>query len=108
MNSLFVVLIYIDSKYTWVFHSKHKKGITITNTFQKILNESGHKTNKIWNDNGTEFCNRLIKSWLQDNHVEMYLTHNEGKSVVAERFVRTLKNRIYKHVTLILKNVYFD
>ena len=38
----------------------------------------------------------------------MYSTHNEGKSVVAERFIRTLKNTIYKHITLISRNVYID
>ena len=38
----------------------------------------------------------------------MYSTHNEGKSVVAERFIRTLKNKIYKHMTAVSKNVYFD
>ena len=38
----------------------------------------------------------------------MYSTHNEGKSVVTERFIRTLKNKIYKHMTAISKNVYFD
>ena len=37
----------------------------------------------------------------------MYSTHNEGKSVVAERFIKTLKNKIYKHMTTIGKNVYF-
>ena len=38
----------------------------------------------------------------------MYSTHNEGKSVVAERFIKTLKNKIYKHITTIGKNVYFN
>ena len=38
----------------------------------------------------------------------MYSTYNEGKSVVAERFIRTLKNKIFKHMTVISKNVYFD
>ena len=38
----------------------------------------------------------------------MYWTYNEGKSVVAERFIRTLKNKIFKHMTAISKNVYFD
>ena len=38
----------------------------------------------------------------------MYSTHNEGKSVVTERFIRTLKNKIYRHMTTISKNVYFD
>ena len=46
-----------------------------------------------------------MKLWLQDNDIEMYSTHNEEKSVVAERFSRTLK-KIYKYMTLISKNVY--
>ena len=58
---------------------------------------------------GSDFFNRSMKSWLQDNDdIEMYSTHNEGKSAVAERFIRTLKNRIYKYVTAISKNVYME
>ena len=49
-----------------------------------------------------------MKSWLEKNDIEMYSTHNEGKSVVAERFIRTIKNKIYKHMTSISKNVYID
>ena len=49
-----------------------------------------------------------MKKWLQDNDVEVCSTHNEGKSVVAEKFIRTLKNRIYKYMTAISKNVYID
>ena len=45
---------------------------------------------------------------LQDNNIKMYSTYNEGKSVVAERFIRTLKNKIYKHMTAVSKNVYFN
>ena len=48
-----------------------------------------------------------MKSWLQDNHIEVHLTHNEQTSVVA-RFIRTLKNKIYKYVTTVSKNVYID
>ena len=49
-----------------------------------------------------------MKSWLQNNDIEMYLTHYKGKSVVAERLIRTLKNKIYKYMTSISKNVYID
>ena len=49
------------------------------------------KPNKIWIDKGSEFYNRSMKSWLKDNDIEMYSTHNEGKSVAAERFITTLK-----------------
>ena len=68
---------------------KDKNGITITKTFQEILDESGLKPNKISVGNGIEFYNRFMTSWLQDPDVEMYSTHNERKSVFAERFIRT-------------------
>ena len=45
---------------------------------------------------------------MRDNDIVMYSTHNEGKSVVAERFIRTLKGKIYKYRTSISKNVYID
>ena len=57
---------------------------------------------------GSEFYNRLMKPWLQDNDIEMYSTHNEGKSVIAEKFTRKLKNKIPKYMTSILKKLYVD
>ena len=68
------------SKYTWGVPLKDKKSITITVAFQKILDESGHKLNKIWVDKGSEFYNRSMKTWLQDNYIEMYSAHNEDCS----------------------------
>ena len=98
----------IFSKYPWVIPLKYKKGITITNAFQKILKESNRKPNKIWVDKGSKFFNRSMKSWLDKDDIEMYSTHNKGKSVFAERFIRTLKNKIHKYMTSISKNVYID
>ena len=66
---------------------KDKKGITITNAFQKTLDESNRKPNKIWVDKGSKFYNRSMKSWLEKSDIEMYSTHNEGKSVVAEKLL---------------------
>ena len=66
----------------------------------------GRKPNKIWVDKGSEFYNNSFKKWLKDNDFEMYSIHNEGKSVVAERFIRTLKNKIYKYMTSVSKNMY--
>ena len=86
------------SKYAFVVPLNDKKGTTIVNAFQSILENSKRKPNKIWVDQGGEFYNAHFKKWLKDNNIEMYSTHNEGKSVVAERFIRTLKNRIYKRV----------
>ena len=96
----------IFSKYAWVVTLKDEKGISTVNAFQKILDKSEHKPNKIWVDKGSEFYNNSFKKWFKDNDIEMYSIHNEGKSVVAERFIRTLKNKIYKYMTAISKNVY--
>ena len=72
--------------------------MAITSAFQKILYESNRKSNKIWVDKGSEFYNRSMNSWLGKNDIEMYATHNEGKSVAAERCIRTLKKKICKYL----------
>ena len=59
-------------------------------------------------DKGSELYTSSFKKWLQGNNIEMYSTHNEEKSVVAERFIRTLKNKIHKYMTSISENVYID
>ena len=87
---------------------KDVKGVSILNAFQKILDDSTRKPSKIWVDKGCEFCNSSFKKWLKDNDIEMYSIHNEGKSIVAERFLRILKSKIYKYMTQISKNVYIN
>ena len=101
-------IINIFSKYPWVITLRDGKGVSNVNVFQKVLDKSGRKPNKIWVDKGSEFYNNSFKKWLKDNDIEMYSIYNEGKSVVAERFIRTLKTKIYKYMTLISKNVYID
>ena len=112
------------SKYVWVVPSKDKQDVSIVNTFQKILNDSAsseakskrrrqsqskvRKPNRIWVDKGSEFYNNYFKKWLRDSNIKMYSIHNEGKSVVAERFIRTLKTEIYKCMTTVSKNVYVN
>ena len=96
------------SKHAWFVPLKNKTGISIFNAFQKMLEISNRKPNKIWVDQGGEFYNKLFKRFLKINNTEMYSTYNEGKSVVAERFIRTLKNKIFKHMTVVSKHVYFD
>ena len=91
-------VIDIFSKYAWVVPLKEKKGVSIVNTFQKVLKQSNRKPNKIWVGKGSEFYNNSFKKWLQNNNIAMYSTRNEGKSVVAERFVRTLKSSLKKCV----------
>ena len=101
-------VIDIFSKYAWVVPLKDKKAISIVKAFQSILKQSNRKPNKIWVDKGSEFYNAYLKKWLRDKDIVMHSTHNEGKSVVAERFIKTLKSKIYKYMTLISKNVYID
>ena len=98
----------ILSKYDWVVPLKDKKGVSIVNAFQKILESSKRKPNKIWVDKSSEFYNNSFKKWLQDNDIVMYSTHNEGKFVLTERFIGTLKNKIYKCMTSISQNVYIN
>ena len=101
-------VIDIYSKYVWVVPLKNKKGMTIASAFQNILDDSMTKRSKIRVDKGSELYNSSMNSWLRDNNIEIYSTNNEGKSVVAERLIRTLKNKIYKHMTAVSKNVYID
>ena len=96
------------SKYAWVIPIKDKKGTSIVNAFQKIISEGQRKPNKIWVDQGSEFYNQSFKDLLKINNIEMYSAYNERKSVVAERFIKTLRNKIFKHITTISKNVYID
>ena len=109
-NGFRFLLCVIDvfSKYAWVVPLKDKKGVSIVDAFQKILDKSRRKPNKIWVNKGSEFYNNSFKKWLKDNDIEMYLIHNEGKSVDAERFIRTLKTKIYKYMAWISKNVYIN
>ena len=72
------------------------------------MDSSDRKQNKIWVGHGSEFNNKKIKRFLKENDIEMYSTFNERKSVVAERFIKTFKNKIYKHMTSVGENVYFD
>ena len=95
------------SKYAWVIPLKDKKGTSIISAFQKIISKV-RKPNKIWVDQGSEFYNQSFKGFLEINNIEMYSTSTEGKYVVAERSIRTLKNKIFKRMTAISKNVYFD
>ena len=72
-------VIDIFSKYAWVVPLKDKKGVSIVDAFQKILDNLNRKPSKIWVDKGSEFYNNSFKKWLKDNHTERYSIHNEGK-----------------------------
>ena len=73
-----------------------------------LIISKGRKPKKIWVDQSGEFYNKLFKRFMRINNIEMYSTYNEEKSVVAERLIRTLKNKIFKLMTAVSKNVYLD
>ena len=85
--SFLLCVIDIFSKHTRVVPLKDKKVVSIVNAFQKI-----------WLDKGSAFYNSSFKKWLKGNDIEMYSTYDKGKSVVAERFIKTLKTKFYKCV----------
>ena len=84
----------LSSKNSWIIPLKDKRGTSIVNAFQKIISE-GRKPNKIWFDQSSEFYNNSFKDFMKINNIEMYSTYNEGKYVVAERFIRTLTSKIF-------------
>ena len=58
-----------------------------------MLDKSGHKPRKMWAYKGSKFYKRSMKSWIEKNGIEIYSKNNIGKSVVAEKSIRTLKNK---------------
>ena len=80
--------------YPWVKPSKDKKGETVLSAFIEIVNESNHKPNKLWVDQGRKFYDKFTQEWLENNDILIYSTHNEGKLVIAERFIKIQKSKI--------------
>ena len=95
------------SKYACVVPLKERKGVTIVNAFQNILDRQKRKPEKIWvvNFKAVNFVINLLKNG-QKTMTKMYSIYNEGKSVVAKRFIRTLKNKVFKHMPAVSKKVY--
>ena len=67
--------------------------------FKKFPGQSNHYPNKIWVNKGSDIYKRYMKIWLKDKDTQTYSTNNEWKYVAAERFIITLKNKIYKYMT---------
>ena len=91
-NAIYLLVAIDDfTKYAWFKPLKDKKFKTVLNAFIEIVNESNCKPNHFWVDHGRQFYNKLMQEWLDNNDILMYSTHNEGKSVIAERFIKTLR-----------------
>ena len=92
VNKYILCAIDLFSKYAWIVPLKDKKETSVVNAFQKLISE-GRQPNKVWADQGSEFHNNSFKDFLKINNIEMYSAYNDGKSVVAERFIGTLKKQ---------------
>ena len=90
------LLLVIDtfSKYGWIVPLKDKKGETIVNALKEIFKESGRRPAKLWTDKGREFFNKDVRDL-----VYLYATENEEKSSIAERWIRTMKEKMFKYFT---------
>ena len=113
-NKYLPCAIDLFSKYVWVIPIKDKKGTSIVNAFKKIISgksetesKGWRKPNKIWVDQGSEFYYNTFKDFLKINNIKMYSTYNEGKSVVAEKYIWTLKKKISKHMTAVQRMFIF-
>ena len=95
------LLLVIDtfSKYGWIIPLKDKKGETVAKAFKLIFKE-GRRPEKLWTDKGREFYNQNIKDLI-----ELYSTENEEKSSIVERWIRTMKDKMWKYFTD--NNTYF-
>ena len=99
-------MYYSSLQHAQVVPLKDKKGATIFSAFQSISNNQKRKTNKLSVDQDSKFSFNAFKTQLNDNNIEIYLTHIERRSVVLERFMRTLKIRTYNRMTALPKKVY--
>ena len=86
LDSYYALLIFLVNMFE-LFLWKIKKGVSIVDAFQKLLDDLNRKPNKIWIDKESKFHNNPFKKWLKDNDIKTYSIHNEGKSVVAERIL---------------------
>ena len=89
-------MINVFTNNAWVKPLQDNKEKTVLSAFIEIVDESNRKSNKLWIDQGRKLYNKLMQEWLDNNRISMYSTHNEGKSVIDERFIKTFKAKTYK------------
>ena len=101
-----LVVLDIFSRYAWARPLKNKSGKEVANAFKDIIEEVGRRPKKLWTDEGTEFYNTNVARVL--NGIELYSTHNEPKAAIAERFIRTLREKIETNYILTQSTVWYD
>ena len=103
-----LVLVDVFSKYAWAKPLKKKEGIEVARALEEVFATSKRIPKKLWADRGTEFYNVNVKNVLKRHNVEIYSTYNDPKSVIAERFIRTLRGKIESNYILTQSTVWYD
>ena len=106
-NKYLLLVIDIFNKYGWIVPLKNKKGVTTAEAFKIILKE-GRKPKKLWTDKGNEFYNDHMDKLRELHDIKLYSTENEEKSSIVERWIRTMKEKIFKYLTDNNTNRYID
>ena len=92
-----LICIDVASRFVWAEAIKNKTGKEVTNAMQKILDRATpRKPAKIQGDMGTEFYNRNFKKLLKDSEIELFSSHSDHKASIAERVIRTFKEKLYR------------
>ena len=102
-----LMVIDVFSKFGWIEPLKNKKGETVANAFEKIF-KSGRQPRLLWVDKGKEFYNKNVNQLLSRKNIKLYSTENEEKSSVAERFNRTIKQKMWKMFSANNNTIYAD
>ena len=102
-----LMVLDVFSKYGWIVPLKDKKGETVAAAFKKIFSE-GRKPKRLWVDKGKEYYNKSVKELLESKGIEMYSTENEEKSMICERWNRTIKTKMWKQFTVQNSTEYLD
>ena len=99
-NTFLLLVIDIFSKYGWIIPLKNKEGKTVEKAFKTIFKE-GRRPKKLWTDKGREFYNKDVVDLrnLEGENIELYSTENEEKSSIVERWIRTMKEKMWKYFT---------
>ena len=93
-----LVLIDVVSKYLFVEPLKNKLALEVLTKFKKIFDESGRKPVKLQTDEGGEFVNKELGGYLKSKEVTFFIVSSDKKAAIAERVIRTLKEKIYRYM----------
>ena len=103
-----LVVIDVFSKYVYVECMKNKTSQSVITAFSKILKRSGYFSS-LQTDLGTVFTNKAFQSWIKDHNIHYFRTYNrEIKASIAERFIRTIKEKLFRYFTYSSKLKYID